>query len=126
MTLFLLWEEYKEGDPEGYQYSWFCQEYRKWTGKLDLVMRQEHRAGEKMFLDYAGQTVPVVFPHTGEIKQAQIFIAVLGASSYTFAEATWTQSLPDWISSHVWAFQFFEGATQLLVPDNLKSGVRKA
>lgn len=126
MTLFLLWEEYKEGDPEGYQYSWFCQEYRKWTGKLDLVMRQEHRAGEKMFLDYAGQTVPVVFPHTGEIKQAQIFIAVLGASSYTFAEATWTQSLPDWIGSHVRAFQFFEGATQLLVPDNLKSGVRKA
>jgi transposase len=126
MTLFLLWEEYKEADPDGRQYSWFCQEYRKWTGKLDLVMRQEHRAGEKMFIDYAGQTVPVVFPHTGEIQQAQIFTAVLGASSYTYAEATWTQGLSDWIGSHVRAFEFFEGATQLLVPDNLKSGVHKA
>lgn len=126
MTLFLLWEEYKEADPDGYQYSWFCQEYRKWTGKLDLVMRQEHRAGEKMFLDYAGQTVPVILPHTGEIRQAQIFVAVLGASSYTFAEATWTQGLSDWIGSHVRAFQFFEGTTQALVPDNLKSGVHKA
>jgi transposase len=81
VTLFLLWEEYKETYPDGYQYSWFCEQYQKWTGKLDLVMRQDHRAGEKMFVDYAGQTVPIIDRYTGEIHQAQIFIAVLGASN---------------------------------------------
>jgi transposase len=125
-TLFLLWEEYKQVFPEGFQYSWFCEQYGLWAGKLDLVMRQVHRAGEKLFVDYAGQTVPVVDPETGEIRQAQIFLAVLGASSYTYAEATWTQSLPDWIGSHVRAFQFFGGVTEVAVPDNLKSGVSKA
>ncbi|MEJ2292752.1 MAG: IS21 family transposase [Deinococcales bacterium] len=126
VTLQLLWEEYKVGCPEdGFQYSWFCKTYRDWAKRLDLSMRQEHRAGEKSFIDYAGQTVPVVDPHTGEIREAQIFIAVLGASSYTYAEATWTQSLPDWIGSHIRAFEFFDGVSEILVPDNLKSGVTR-
>jgi transposase len=126
MTLFLLWEEYRQINPEGFQYSWFCQHYGQWAEKLDLVMRQTHRAGEKLFVDYAGQTVPVINPTNGEIREAQIFLAVLGASSYTYAEATWTQQLPDWIGSHVRAFTFFGGVTEILVPDNLKSGVSKA
>jgi transposase len=126
LTLFLLWEEYRQANPDGFQYSWFCEHYNLWAGKLDLVMRQQHRAGEKTFVDYAGQTVPVVNPETGEVREAQIFLAVLGASSYTYAEATWTQQLPDWIGSHVRAFAFFGGVTEILVPDNLKSGVSKA
>jgi transposase len=126
VTLFLLWEEYRQNNPEGFQYSWFCQHYNQWAGKLDLVMRQTHRAGEKLFVDYAGQTVPVCHSTTGEVREAEIFLAVLGASSYTYAEATWTQQLPDWISSHVRAFNFFGGVTEILVPDNLKSGVSKA
>ena len=89
-------------------------------------MRQTHRAGEKLFIDYAGPTVPVVCAATGEIRTAQIFVAVLGASNYTFAEATWSQSLPDWLGSHVRAFEFFGGTPVMLVPDNLKSGVNKA
>ena len=126
VTLFLLWEEYRQNNPEGFQYSWFCQHYNQWAGKLDLVMRQTHRAGEKLFVDYAGQTVPVFHSATGEVREAQIFLAVLGASSYTYAEATWTQQLPDWINSHVRAFNFFGGVTEILVPDNLKSGVSRA
>ena len=97
VTLFLLWQEYREAHFEGYQYSWFCEHYRAWRGKLDVVVRQDHRAGEKLFVDYAGQTVAVVTLTTGEIREAQIFVAVLGASNYTYAEATWTQGLPDWI-----------------------------
>jgi transposase len=126
LTLFLLWEEYRQANPDGFQYSWFCERYNLWAGKLDLVMRQQHRAGEKTFVDYAGQTVPVVNPETGEVREAQIFLAVLGASSYTYAEATWTQQLPDWIESHVRACNFFGGVTEIWVPDNLKSGVSKA
>ena len=106
VTLALLWQEYKAAHPEGLQYSWFCDQYRAWASKLDVVMRQEHRAGEKLFVDYAGRTVAVVDRHTGELRQAQVFVAVLGASNYTFAEATWTQALPDWIASHVRAFEF--------------------
>lgn len=126
VTLFLLWQEYKEANPDGFQYSWFCEYYRKWTGKLDLVMRHEHRAGEKLFVDYAGHTVPVIDPLTGEITEAQIFVAVLGASNYTFAEATRSQGLSDWIGSHVRAFSFLGGVPEAIVPDNLKSGVSKS
>ncbi len=126
VTLFLLWQEYKAEQPHGFQYSWFCDQYRDWKGKLDLVMRQEHRAGEKLFVDYAGQTAEVVDRSTGEVRSAQIFVAVLGASSYAFAEATWTQQLSDWTGSHVRAFTFFGGVTKIIVPDNLKSGVTKA
>lgn len=126
VTLALLWHEYKEKNPDGYQYSWFCQQYAKWSGKIDLVMRQEHRAGEKLFVDYAGQTVEITSQTTGEMKQAQIFVSVLGASNYTYAEATWSQSLPDWIGSHVRALSYIDGVPEVLVPDNLKSGVNKA
>ena len=86
VTLALLWQEYKAAHPEGLQYSWFCDQYRAWASKLDVVMRQEHRAGEKLFVDYAGRTVAVVDRHTGELRQAQVFVAVLGASNYTFTE----------------------------------------
>ena len=126
VTLALLWQEYKASHPEGLQYSWFCEQYRAWASTLDVVMRQEHRAGEKMFVDYAGQTVPVVDRETGEERQAQVFVAVLGASSYTFAEATWTQTLPDWTASHVRAFEFFGGCPELVIPDNLRSAVSRA
>ena len=88
VTLALVWQEYKAAHPGGLQYSWFCDQYRAWASKLDVVMRQEHRAGEKLFVDYAGRTVAVVDRHTGELRQAQVFVAVLGASNYTFARAT--------------------------------------
>jgi len=87
LTLELLWQEYKRNFPEGYQYSWYCELYRRWASKLDVVLRQEYRAGEKMFVDHAGPTVPVVDPDTGVIQAASIFVAVLGASNYTFCEA---------------------------------------
>jgi transposase len=126
VTLWLLWQEYKVAHPTGYHYSWFCQQYQAWAAKVDLVLRQDHRAGEKLFVDYAGQTVPIQDPVTGEVRPAQIFVAVLGASSYTYAEATWSQSLPDWIGAHVRALTFFGGVPELIVPDNLKSGVTQA
>jgi len=126
VTLFLLWEEYKATHPDGFQYSWFCEHYRAFAAKVDVVMRQSHRAGETTFVDYAGQTVPVTDRTTGEVREAQVFVAVLGASNYSFAEATWTQGLPDWIGSHQRAFAFFGGVTEILVPDNLKSGVTRA
>ena len=91
--MFLLWQEYRVRHPQGYQYSWFCHQYRLWQGQQDLVMRQDHRGGEKLFVDYAGQSVAIVDPRTGEIREAQIFVAVLGASNYTYAEATWTQKI---------------------------------
>lgn len=126
VTQFLLWQEYRGSHVDGYQYSWFCEHYRAWRGKLDVVMRQDHRAGEKLFVDYAGQTVPIIDRSTGEVREAQIFVAVLGASNYTYAEATWSQSLPDWIGSHVRTFRFLGGVPELVVPDNLRSGVSKA
>lgn len=126
VTLELLWIEYKAAHPDGYQYSRFCELYREWRGTLDVVLRQEHGAGEKIFVDYAGQTVPVVNPETGEIRQAQIFVAALGASNFTYAEATWTQSLMDWTASHVRMFEYVGGVAKALVPDNLRAGVARA
>ena len=123
VTLFLLWQEYKESHPDGFRYSSFCRKYRAWAGKVDLVMRQTHRAGEKLFVDYAGHTIPVADPCTGEISEAEIFVATMGASNYSYAEATWTQMLPDWIGSHVRAFAFLGLVPEIVVPDNLKSGV---
>lgn len=123
VTLQLLWHEYKEGNPEGYQYSQFCGLYRKWVDKLDVCLHQEYRAGEKLFVDYAGQTIPIQDPRTGETREAYLFVATLGASNYTFAEATFSQDLPSWIQSHVHAFEFFNGAAAILIPDNLKTGV---
>ena len=126
VTMLLLWEEYKAQHPDGLQYSCFCDRYRAFVGKLKPSMRQIHVAGEKAFIDYAGQTIPIQDPFTGEVREAQIFVAVLGASNYTYAEATWTQSLPDWIGSHVRTFTFLGGVPHLLVPVNLRSGVNKA
>src|SRR3990172_1343118 len=126
VTLMLLWEEYREQHPEGYQYSRFCELYRLWLSRRDLVLRQEYKAGQKMFVDYAGKTIPVVNPVTGEVREAQIFVSVLGASNYTFAEATWTQTLPDWIGSHVRAFETFGCLPKIVVPDCLKSAVVRA
>ncbi|HET90758.1 MAG TPA: IS21 family transposase, partial [Chloroflexi bacterium] len=123
MTLGLLWQEYRAVHPEGYGYSQFCARYRRWASTLEPVLRQHYLAGEKLFLDYAGQTVPVVDRHTGEVRQAQIFVAVLGASNYTFVEATWTQGLADWLGSHRRCFEQLGGVPTLIVPDNIKSGV---
>jgi transposase len=127
VTRQLLWEEYRAAHPaDGYGYTQFCFHYQEWQSHLKLVMRQTHRAGEKLFIDYAGPTVPIVNPVTGEVRDAQIFVAVLGASNYTYAEATWTQGLADWIGSHTRAFTFFGGVPELVVPDNLLSAVSKA
>jgi transposase len=126
MTLSLVWQEYREQHPDGYQYSRFCDLYRAWRGKLDLCMRQVHRPGEKLFVDYCGATVPVVDAGSGEVREAQVFVAVWGASSYTFAEATWSQGLSDWIGSHVRAFEFGGGLPELVIPDNLRAGVSRA
>ena len=123
VTLFLLWEEYKALHPEGFQYSRFCDFYRQWSGRLPVWMRQDHKAGEKLFIDYAGMTMPVTDPKTGKVRQAQIFVATLGASHYTYAEASWTQTLPEFIASHVRAFEFIGGVPGLLIPDNLRSAV---
>lgn len=126
VTKILLWQEYRETCPDGYQLTQFYELYNRWRGKLDLVMRQEHRAGEKLFVDYAGQTVPIVDRRTGEILfDAQIFVAAMGASNYSYAEATRTQTLPDWIGAHVRTFAFLGGVPEIVVPDNLKSGVTK-
>ena len=127
VTRLLLWQEYKAHHPQGLQYTAFCIHYRQWLKRtVEPVMRFEHRAGDKLFVDYAGQTADVIDRHSGEIRKAQIFVAVLGCSNYTFAEATWTQSLPDWLGSHVRALNFFGGSPAAIVPDNLKSGVDRA
>lgn len=127
MTLQLLWEEYREAHPgQAYSYPQFCVRYRDFCGRLKTSLRQIHKAGEKTFTDYAGPTVGIVDARTGEIRQAQIFVAVLGASNYTYCEATWSQSLPDWVGSHVRTFTFFQGVTNLLIVDNLKAAVTKA
>lgn len=123
LTLQLVWQEGRENNPEGYGYSRFCDLYRRWLKKLDLVLRQDHRAGEKMFVDYAGATIPIYDPASGAVNPAAVFVAVLGASSYTFAEATSGQDLPNWTGSHMRAFEFFGGVTEVVVPDNLKSAV---
>jgi len=123
VTLMVLWEEYLRNHPQGYGYSRYCDLYRDYASRLDPRMRQSHKAGEKLFVDYAGLTMDVVSRSTGEVRTAQIFVATLGASDYTYAEATWTQNLEDWIGSHVRAFHFFGGTPEVLVPDNLKSGV---
>ena len=126
VTRLLLWEEYKAAHPDGWQYSVFCDQYRRWLATRERVLRQDHVPGEKLFVDYAGQTVPVIDRHTGESRTAQVFVAVLGCSNLTHAEATWTQGAADWLGSHVRALEYFGGAPRAIVPDNLKSGVTKA
>jgi len=123
VTLQLLVEEFRRDHPNAYGYSRCCQLYKAWSSQQNPTMVMEHKAGDKLFVDYAGPTLPLTDPKTGEVTNAQIFVAALGASNYTFAEATLTQSLPDWIGSHVRCFKFLGGVPRLVVPDNLRSGV---
>jgi len=126
VTWQLLWEEHKEQHGDGYQYGQFCEGYRRWRDTVEVSMGQVHRAGEKLFVDYAGQTVPIGEQATGEVRQAQVFVAVLGCSNYTYAEASWTQELEAWIGAHVRCLEFLGGAPALLVPDNLAAAVTRA
>jgi transposase len=127
VTLSILWDEYIERDPEGYSYSRFCELYRSWEARLSVTMRQTHLGGDKLFVDYAGDTVPVIVDRlTGEVRQAQIFVAVMGASNFTYVEATWTQGLGDWLGAHTRAFAAIGGVPRLVVPDNAKVAVIKA
>lgn len=127
VTLTIVWDEYIAREPDGYRYSRFCELYRGWEARLSVTMRQSHRAGEKLFVDYAGDTVPVIVDRlTGQTRGAQIFVAVLGASSFLYAEATWTQALGDWIEAHNRTLAAIGGVPALLVPDNTKVAVIKA
>lgn len=126
VTRRLLWLEYREQHADGLGYSQFCDLYRRWSKTQDLVLRLQHAPGDKLFVDYAGQTMPVIDPRTGEIRSAQVFVATLGHSGYTFVEATWTQTVADWLGSHRRALEFFGGVPAAVVPDNLKSGVLRA
>jgi transposase len=126
VTRMLLWQEYKARHPDGCQYSAFCRDYEAWLGRQDPIMRFEHAPGDKLFVDYAGKTMAIVDRHSGEVQVAQIFVAALGASHYTYVEASLTQTVADWLGSHVRALEYFEGVPHAIVPDNLKSGVRRA
>lgn len=127
VTLQILWDEYDEVHPDGYRYSRFCELYRSWEARLPVTMRQTHLGGDKLFVDYAGDTVPVIIDrHSGKTRKAHIFVAVMGGSSLSFAHASWTETLPDWIDAHVQTFTYFGGAARLLVPDNPKVAVIKA
>ena len=109
VTLMLLWQEYQERYPDtGYQYSQFAHLYRQWRDSVDVVMRQTHAPGEKLFVDFAGQSVDIIDRHSGELRQAEIFVASLGASNYTYAEATWSQGAEDWIQAHIHTFEFLQ------------------
>jgi len=126
VTLQLLWEEHRAVHRDGYGYSRYCELYRAWEARLSPTMRQTHVAGERLFVDYAGTTLTVIDGLTGEALTAQLFVATLGASSLTYAEATWTQGLSDWIGSHTRAFAFIGGIPAMVVSDNLRSGITKA
>jgi transposase len=123
VTLFLLWQEYHQTQPEGYGYSRFCELYRRWANTLDPVLRQVHHPGEKMFVDWAGQTVELHNPKDGSISAGHLFVAVLGASNKTYAEAFENEQLDAWITAHCHAYAFFQGVARITVPDNLKTGV---
>ena len=125
LTLRQVWIEYREAHPDGYGYSWYAERYRAWRGRIDLVMRQHHKAGEKLFVDWAGDTLPFVDPESGEVRQAHLFLAVLGFSNYVFARAYGDERTESFLAAHVAAFEHLGGVPELLVPDNLKSGVRK-
>ena len=125
VTLALLWQEYRAEHAQGYAYSWFCERYGDWRKCISPTMRQTHVAGEKLFVDWAGATIPVFDAATGEEHRAHIFVAALGASNYTYAEARWTETLPDWIGAHVNGLAAIGGVPKALVPDNLKAGITK-
>ena len=127
VTLQILWDEYIEQNPDGYRYSRFCELYRTWAAHVSVTMRQRHAGGDKLFVDYAGDTVPVIVDRlTGKTRPAQVFVAVLGASSFTYAEASWSQALADWIGAHTRTFEAIGGVPKLLVPDNTKVAIIKA
>jgi len=126
VTLMLLWEEYRSHHPDGYGYSRFCDLYRDWRSTISPTMRQTHGPAEKLFVDFAGDTVPVFDGQTGEARGAKIFVAVMGASNYTYAEARFSEALPDWIGVHVNALEFLGGVPKAIVCDNLKAGVTTA
>ena len=126
LTLQLAWEEYRQVHPEGYGYSRFCELYQRWRRKQDVVLRQEHKPGEKGFVDWAGATIGAGSGQLARIWQASLFVMVLGASSYTYAEATRDQQLTAWLSAHMHAFEYFGGVPRLLVPDNPRTGVSRA
>lgn len=126
VTKQLLWEEYKSAQPDGFQYSAFCRHYATWASKLQLSMRQEHRVGEKLFIDFSGDGIDVIDPKTGEVTKAVLFVATLGASSYTYVEPVLRQDLPTWTQCHINALRFFGGVTEIWVPDNLRAGITKA
>ncbi len=126
VTLQLLWREYRLQHPDGFGYSQFCHCFGDYKKTVAPVMRQIHKAGEKIFVDYAGATVDWIDPVSGEVFTAQIFVGCLGASQYIYAEATSSQQLPDWIDSHIHMFDYFGGVSEIIVPDNLRSGVTKA
>ena len=125
MTRRQVWLEYREVHPNGYNYSWFCEQLREQRGPLEPRLRQIHTAGEVVFVDYAGMTMPITDAQTGEIHPAQVFVALPGASQLIFAEFTASQQKHDWQSSHVRAFEYFGGVPETVVPDNLRSGVSK-
>jgi transposase len=126
MTLQRLWEEYKEANPDGYQYSQFCLRYRAWAKSLDIALRQDYKAGEKLFVDYAGSTIPIHDPATGEITPASLFVATLGASNYSYVEAVLSRELPSWIKSHIHAFEYMGAIPGIVTPDNLRTGVTRS
>jgi transposase len=126
VTLRLLWEEYRRDHPDGYQYSRFCERYRRWAGKLDVVLRQPHRAGEKTFIDWAGLTLSIIAPATGQVQDVYIFVATLGMSNFTYLEGTLSQTQPIWIGAHIHAFEYFGGVSDILVSDSTKTGVTRA
>jgi len=126
VTLQLLWEEYRAANPDGYQYSRFCYLYQRWRGAQDIVLRQEYKAGEKLFVDWAGPTIPIYSRTSDEVGQAHLFVAVLGASSYTYAEATADEQMINWLTAHMRAFEFFGGLARLIIPDNTRTGVSRA
>lgn len=123
VTLKVLWREYVDANPTGYRYSRFCDLYRAWSSQLDLTMRMPHTPGEKLYVDYAGSTVAITNPLTGEVTQAQVFVAAMGYSHMIYAEATASQQSDDWLASHVRALEYFGGSPAVIVPDNLKSGI---
>jgi len=125
VTLQLLWEEYQESNPQGYRYSRFCELYQRWRRKQDVVLRQQHMPGEKLFIDWAGAAIPI-HDRSGQVCQAPLFVATLGVSSYTYAEVARNQQLDSWIQVNMRALEYYGGAPALLVPDNTKTGVTKA